>query len=104
MARQEVPIEDTLTLEAYQDYLQEQIGYQFPYLDDLPSVKQMATVGKVWAEKYDLLMPYNIRPVTYTYATGLRAGQVETRWVIEGRPGLWGYESMRIIFEEIRSE
>lgn len=99
-----MPIEDTLTLEAYQNYLQEQIGYQFPYLEDLPSIKQIATVGKVWAEKYELLMPFNIRPVTYTYATGPRAGQRETRWVVLGKPGLWGYTSMRTFFEEITGE
>ena len=104
MARQEVPLEDTLTLEAYQAYLQEQIGYQFPYLEDLPSIKQFAVVGKVWAEKYELLMPFDIRPVTYTYRTGPREGHRETRWVIKGEPGLWGYTSMRTFFEEMVSD
>ncbi len=99
-----MPIEDTLTLDQYQDYLLEQIGYQFPYLRDRPSIKQMAVVGKIWAEKYELLMPFNIRPVTYTYTTGPREGQTETRWVIIGEPGLWGYESMRKFFEEITGE
>lgn len=104
LARQEVPIEETLDIDAYQDYLIEQIGYRFPYLKEAPSAKQMAVVGKMWAEKYELLAPYNIRPVTYTYSTGPREGQRETRWVIAGEPGLWSYVSMREIWERITGE
>ena len=90
-----MPIEDTLTLDMYLDYFAEQL---------VLSPRQEAVVGKIWAEKYELLMPLNIRPVTYTYTTGPRIGQTETRWVIEGYPGLWSYESMREIYERILEE
>lgn len=58
----------------------------------------------MYAEKYELLLPYGIRPVTYTYEKGPRTGQEETRWVIWNIPGLWSYISMREILEWMRGE
>ena len=92
LARQEVDIEDTLDIDSYQDWFAEQIGYTL-------TPKQQARVGKVYGEKYDELMPYGIRPITYTYGTGPREGQEETRWVIWNIPGLWSYARMREILE-----
>ena len=101
IARQEIALEDTLSIDTYQQAFMEEYGITVPLGTYEPSAKQEAVFAKVWAEKYGQLMPYNIRPVTYEYATGPRAGQQETRWVISGRPGLWGYESMRGIYNEI---
>ena len=101
LARQEIDLEDTLDIDRYQKAMMEEYGFSTPLGEYEPSAAQEAVIAKVWAEKYEQLMPYNIRPVTYTYETGPREGQRETRWVISGRPGLWGYEGMRTIYEEI---
>lgn len=93
-----------MDIDTYQEYFAEELGYQFPYLSPEPSSKQRAVIAAQWAEDYELLMPYNIRPVTYTYEKGPRAGQEETRWVIKGEPGLWSYESMRRLWEKITGE
>lgn len=104
LARQDIPIEDTLTIEDFQAYLADELGYTFPYGVPGPSLLQQAVVGKIWAEKYDILAPLGIYPTTYTYKTGPRAGQRETRWVIPERPGLWGYESLLRILRELEEE
>jgi len=94
LRRQEIEIEETLTVEAYEKAVSEVMDIEF-------TPEQEAVVAHIWDEKYERLLPYGIRTVTYTYATGPRAGQVETRWVVKGYPGLWGYEGMRGIYEEI---
>lgn len=101
MKRQEIDLEDTLDIDRYQQKFFEQYGFTTPLGTTEPSPAQKAVMATAWAEKYEQLMPYNIRPITYEYETGPRAGQRETRWVIYGRPGLWSYESMREIYDEI---
>jgi len=97
LARQEIPIEDTITIEDYQYRIAEMLGFE-------PTSKQWAVVAKVWDEKYNVLAPRGIYSTTYTYETGPRAGQRETRWVISGRPGLWSYEAMLRMLEEMEEE
>jgi len=95
LARQEVPVEETYEIDRYQRYLAEEIGFQFPTGWVEPSPKQRAVIAKVWAEQFERFQPLGIRPVTYTYRVGLRAGQRETRWIVPGQPGLWSWEAAR---------
>jgi len=81
LARQEIPIEDTLTLKNYQRYLLRELGIHGGSLD---------VAAQVYEQVFDVLEPLGIRPVGLTRR--IRGVEVtETRFGILGRPGLWGY-------------
>jgi len=81
LARQEVPLEDTVTLERYQRWLQRELGIHGGSLE---------VAARVYTQRFDVLGPLGMRPVELTrvfrYVT-----LTETRFGIKGHPGLWGY-------------
>jgi len=80
LARQEVPIYATTTLDRYIDYLEDEFGIHGGSLDVARGVYEEVYVG---------LAELGIRPVErhYTYR-----GETftEVRYAIRGAPGLWG--------------
>jgi len=81
LARQEIPLEDTLTLERYQRWLQRELGIHGGSLE---------VASRVYTQRFNVLEPLGIRPIELTRR--IRGVTLtETRFGIRGRPGLWGY-------------
>lgn len=80
LGRQEIPVEDTITIERYMEFLAIEMGIKGGSLD---------VAEGVYAERYKGLEEYGIRPIERHY---MIAGEpfVETRYGISGLPGLWG--------------
>jgi len=97
LARQDetIGMEETIEIETYQEYIANKLGK--------PVTPAMSDVIEAhWYEEYNILLPLGIKSVTYTYETGPREGQRETRWVIAGSPGLWGRDTMLAYLEEMK--
>lgn len=90
LARQDIPIEDTVTLDRYLDYLEDELGVHGGSLE---------IAETAYAERYKGLEAYDIRPIARHYITQGEAF-VETRYAIKGAPGLWGKFSAYRIGEE----
>jgi len=81
LARQEIPLEDTLTLTRFQRYLQRELGIHGGSLE---------VAARMYTRRFNILAPLGMRPVELTRIfRGVRV--TETRFGIHGRPGLWGY-------------
>ena len=95
LMRQDIPVEDTLTVERYQDYLHEEFGVKGGSLD----------VAKgIYTEKYSILAELEIRPFTWSREYQ-GVPYWETRYAIKGYPGAWGYESaLRIGLEKAEAQ
>jgi len=94
LERQDVPIEETTTLEDYQTYLEEELGIHGGSL---------AVAAHIYEEMYNYLPQLNIRPIDY-HGVAFGYEYTDTRYGIKGYPGLWGRESMLSIAEEIATE
>ena len=91
LERQEIPIEETLTVENYQKYLAEEFGIKDGSLD---------VAAGVYETRYAVFPQLEIRPITRHYEF---RGEpfTETRYGIKGYPGLWGKtEAYRIAGEK----
>jgi len=82
LRRQDFPIEATVTLERWLDYLEQELGIHGGSLD---------VAAGIYEEKYEVFAPVGIRPVTRRYQARGEWFE-ETRYVIPGRRGLWGRE------------
>ena len=80
LARQDIPVEETTTVDSYKQYLLEELGIHGGSLD---------VAGRIYTERYKGLEEYDIRAVERHY---LYMGEefVETRYAIKGEPGMWG--------------
>ena len=81
LERLEIPIEDSATITALQEYLESLM---------VPTPEQIAALWGAAEFKYDVLAAEGIRPLYITYPWGK-----ELRFGVAGRPGLWGYESVQ---------
>lgn len=95
LMRQDIPVEDTLTVERYQDYLAEEFGVKGGSLD---------VARDLYAEKYNIFAELDIRPFQWhTVIQGIRYFQ--TRYAIKGYPGAWGYtRALEIALEKAEAE
>jgi hypothetical protein len=94
LRRADIPVEETVTLDRYLGYLQEELGI----------TKGSLEVAKdIYSERYELWEELGIRPVERHYTV---EGEpfVETRYGIAGNPGLWGRESMLLFAEAMAEE
>jgi len=80
LERLEIPIEETATIEALQQTLENLM---------VPTPEQIAALYGAAEFKYSVLAAEGMRPVYITYPWGK-----ELRFGVKGRPGLWGYESV----------
>jgi len=80
LLKQEVRPEHTATLDAYLEYLQEELGVHGGSLD---------VAREIYEQKFIALSDVGIRPTERTYTI---AGEewTELRFGIKGMPGLWG--------------
>lgn len=80
LARQDVPVEETVTRERYRQYAIDEWGLHNGSLD---------VAEAMYDERYRGLEEYGIRPVERHYEY---RGEpfVETRYVVSEEPGLWG--------------
>ena len=78
--RQDIPVEETTTLDKYINYLFDELGIHGDSL---------AVAEGIYTERYKGLEAYGIRPIARRYMV---RGEpfVETRYAISGVPGLWG--------------
>jgi len=89
LERLEIPIEDTVSIEAFQKYLRDILGFT-------PTSAQLDALWSVTEYQYEILAPSEIRPIAITYPWGK-----EVRYIIAGFPGLWGFEGMKSILDMI---
>jgi len=80
LERQDIPIEDTITLDSYLGYLEDELGIHGGSL---------GVAGDVYTERYKGLEEYDIRAVARHY-TFMGEPFVETRYAIKGELGLFG--------------
>jgi len=92
LAKIGIDLTEITEFDVFVSIMREQFGYTDRQIEALWEYT-------VWHE--ERLKAYGIRMVTYHYVTRPRAGQFETRWVIRGYPGLWGFEAMKRIAEEL---
>jgi len=89
LERLDIPLEETATEEAFKTLLEE-LGF---------TENQREALWEAATYRYEKIAPIGIRPVIIVYPWGR-----EVRYGIKGRPGLWGYERMKEIAEELRGE
>lgn len=82
LMRQDIPVEETLDIEAYQTYLADEFEISGGSLD---------VAKNVYAEKYDILGQLDIRPFDMT-RTIQGVEYSETRYAIKGLRGAFGYQ------------
>jgi hypothetical protein len=94
LRRQDFPIETTVTLDRWLNYLEEELGIHGGSLD---------VAEKIFSERFELWEELGIRPVERHYTV---EGEpfTETRYGIAGNPGLWGRESMLLFAEAMAEE
>jgi hypothetical protein len=94
LRRADIPIEETVTLDRYLNYLQEELGIKGGSLE---------VAKDIYSERYELWEELGIRPVERHYTV---EGEpfTETRYGIAGNPGLWGRESMLLFAEAMAEE
>lgn len=94
LRRQDIPVEDTTTVEKYLTYLAEELAIHGGSLD---------VAEAIYPERYDYLPTLDITPVTF--ARLYEGEPIEmTRYNIAGIPGLWGYEQTMEFAEIIAEE
>jgi hypothetical protein len=94
LRRADIPVEETVTLDRYLGYLQEELGIKGKSLD---------VAKDIYSERYELWEELGIRPVPRHYTV---EGEefTETRYGIAGNPGLWGREAMLLFAEAMAEE
>jgi hypothetical protein len=94
LRRADIPVEETVTLDRYLGYLQEELGIKGGSLE---------VAKDIYSERYELWEELGIRPVPRKYTV---EGEefTETRYGIAGNPGLWGRESMLLFAEAMAEE
>jgi len=93
LRRQDFPIEETVTLDRWLRYLEDELGIHGGSLE----------VAKgIFEERYELWEELGIRPVTRHYTVEGEPFE-ETRYAIKGNRGLWGREAM-LLFAEAMAE
>lgn len=86
LARLDIPLEDTLDIERFREYLIDELGITGDLqLEALESVRQ---APQAYAE-------HRIEAITVEYPWGK-----EVRYAIQGLAGLWGWESVQRIRAE----
>jgi len=93
LRRAEIPIEETVTLDRYINYLKEELGLKGGSLE---------VAEDIYHERYELWEELGIRPVVRRYYVEGERFE-ETRYAIAGNPGLWGREAM-LLFAEAMAE
>ena len=86
LRRQDIPVEDTTTLEKYRDYLARELGIHGGSLD---------VASDIYAEKYDVFPSVGITPFDWR-------GTV--RYGIKGYAGAWGRENALLYGQDIAEE
>ena len=86
LERLEVPIEETVSINRFQDYLNNLIN---------PTEAMLDALWGALEQKYEELAPEGVRALTIEYPWGS-----QVRYVIEGHPGLWGYAGMMEVMAE----
>lgn len=89
LERLEIPVEDTVSIGAFQSYLEDILGF-------IPTDAQLDALWGGTEYRYEVLAPSGIRPMIITYPWGK-----DTRYFIEDFPGLWGFEGMKSILDMI---
>ena len=89
LERLEIPIEDTVSIEAFQNYLKEVLGIT---LTDA----QRDALWEATGYEYEILAPLGVRAIYITYPWGK-----QLRFVIAKMPGLWGWSSVQRFLEEM---
>ena len=94
LRRQDIPVEDTTTIDRYTRYLEEELGIHG---------KSLMVAKGIFPEKYESWAPLGITPYPRHYTV---AGEpfIETRYAISGIPGAWGRESALLYGEAIARE
>jgi len=93
LERQDIPVEETTEVTKYQKYVAEEYGFA--------SDKQQEVVARQYEQKYEVLPQLGITSTERKY-TYRGEPYSETRYAIEGAPGLWGRTSaMRIAAERL---
>lgn len=89
LRRQDIPVEDTISISRYRGYLAEEFGIKGDSL---------VVAETVWREQYETFEGLGITP--FTWHTVI-AGEpfYQTRYGIKGYPGAWGREGMLDIAE-----
>jgi len=94
LRRQDFPIEETVTLDRWLRYLEDELGIHGGSLE----------VAKgIFEERYELWEELGIRPVVRHYTIDGEPFE-ETRYAIKGNRGLWGRESMLLFAEAMAEE
>ena len=86
LERLELPVSELIDIEHFQKYLSEQLELSDTQIDALTDAYDF---------ERESLFPYGITPISITYPWG-----EETRYVIKGYSGLWGWERTKEIAEE----
>ena len=83
LRRQDIPVEDTTTVEKYRKYLEDELGIHGGSLD---------VASGIYAEKYDVFPTLGITPFDW---------RGTTRYGIKGLMGAWGRESALRLGQDI---
>lgn len=95
LARQDIPVEDTTTIDKYIRYLQDELGMHGGSL----------AVGEaVYREQFEVWGDIDIRPFAWHTVTPAGIAYRETRYTIEGIPGAWGRENALLFGASIAEE
>lgn len=94
LRRQDIPIVDTVSIDKWIRYLEEELGIHG---------KSLAVARGVYPEMYESWEPLGITPYPRHYTV---AGEpfIETRYAIAGVPGAWGRESALLMGETLAYE
>jgi len=85
LTRLEIPLEETTDIETMKEYLREEFG--------ITGIEQVEALWGATGMKANL-SEHGIRVISITYPWGK-----ETRYGVQGMPGLWGWESVMQIKE-----
>ena len=94
LRRADIPVEETVTLDRYINYLKEELGIHGGSL---------RVAEDIFHERYELWEELGIRPVVRHYTVEGEPFE-ETRYAIAGNPGLWGREAMLLFAEAIAED
>jgi hypothetical protein len=90
LRRQDFPVEETVTLDRFLDYLERELGVHGGSLD---------VASEVYEERFEIMEELGVRPLPRIYFVRGEL-RVETRYAVSGAPGLWGRETALRIAEE----
>lgn len=87
LERLEIDVEDTTTIDALKDKLERDLF--------MPSDEQLDALWSTVGLKFEEMAPKGIHPVLVEFEWGS-----QVRFGVEGRPGLWGWASVKAFMEE----